>query len=73
MARDQNAAPEAAPQGEPDGDADIAAYKSDTTEFLNSFRRYITDNFGEPCDEIEEECICCRLWKHFDDVTALVE
>lgn len=34
----------------------------------DSVYQWLVSNYGERCQEVEEECICCKKWIAFDSL-----
>jgi hypothetical protein len=63
-----------------DSEEAIAAYAAETLDqydtvafdFMASFDKFITDQFGDRCADFEADCSCCRMWKLRDQVAEIV-
>lgn len=40
-------------------------------EDIDLIEMAITERFGERCEDFDAECMCCRAWRMFDDMTAV--
>jgi hypothetical protein len=45
----------------------------ESAELVETFDRYVKRNYGVRCDEYEEECVVCRIWKMRDDLKTFIE
>lgn len=47
-------------------------YVQDTKSFMEHFRLYLTNQFGERCPDFDEDCSCCKIWAIYDETNAIV-
>jgi len=39
---------------------------------LRGFKKYAAEMYGRRCESFDADCVCCKLWKTFDEVTDIV-
>jgi hypothetical protein len=44
----------------------------ESVEVVEVLEKYIKRNYGVRCEEFEEECCVCRIWKMRDDLKEFV-
>jgi len=41
-------------------------------DFQKFFQKYLLKNFGKKCPDYCSDCVMCRVWRTYEDFTALV-
>jgi hypothetical protein len=47
-------------------------YDDAAAKFVVQAHKFITDQFGEPCDTFDVNCPTCKLWKLYGEMKELV-